>query len=129
MRKVPGFVFFLRFFEKLWLGGAAPQTPRILAGGEQSTPRPPPLKRSFVTFDRGGQTGPPRSNDFFVGAADDTGAADDLSPAVRRPSTGRPTTVHGTNCPTEMILGFASGYACLGDLDKWVASRLQVACK
>ena len=25
----------------------------------------PPPKRSFVTFDRGGQTGPPRSNDFF----------------------------------------------------------------
>ena len=40
------------------------------------------------------------------------------------------------NCPfvaetlgTEMILGFASRYACLGDLDKWAASRLQVACK
>ena len=30
---------------------------------------------------------------------------------------------------TEMILGFASRYACLGDLDKWAASRLQVACK
>ena len=30
---------------------------------------------------------------------------------------------------TEMILGLASGYACLGDLDKWAASRLQVACK
>ena len=29
----------------------------------------------------------------------------------------------------EMILGFASRYACLGDLDKWAASRLQVACK
>ena len=27
-------------------------------------PRPPP-KRSFVTFDRGGQRGPPRSNVFF----------------------------------------------------------------
>ena len=25
----------------------------------------PPLKRPFVTFDRGGQTGPPRSNVFF----------------------------------------------------------------
>ena len=42
--------------------------------GEQSLPRPP-LKWSFVTFDRGGQTGPPRSNDFFFGAADDTRAA------------------------------------------------------
>ena len=30
---------------------------------------------------------------------------------------------------TEMILRFASRYACLGDLDKWAASRLQVACK
>ena len=29
----------------------------------------------------------------------------------------------------EMILGFASRNACLGDLDKWAASRLQVACK
>ena len=47
----------------------------MLAGG-QSPPRLPP-KRSFVTFDRGGQTGPPRSNDFLFGAADDTRAADD----------------------------------------------------
>ena len=45
------------------------------------------LKRSFVTFDRGGQTGPPRSNDFFFGAADDTRAADDR-PAGRL--AGRP---------------------------------------
>ena len=30
--------------------------------------------------------------------------------------------------PIEMILGFASRPA-LGDLDKWAASRLQVACK
>ena len=30
---------------------------------------------------------------------------------------------------TEMILGFASRYACLGDEDKWAASRLQVARK
>ena len=36
----------------------------------------------------------------IFGAADDTRAADDRPPAVRRPSTGRPTTVHGTNCPT-----------------------------
>ena len=33
------------------------------------------------------------------------------------------------NGTTEMLLGFASRYACLGDLDKWAASRLQVACK
>ena len=31
--------------------------------------------RSSLAFDRGGQTGPPRSNDFFFGAADDTCAA------------------------------------------------------
>ena len=54
----------------------------------------------FATFDRGSQTGPPRSNDFLFGAADDTGAADDRPPALRRPSTGRPTTVHSTNGPT-----------------------------
>ena len=38
-------------------------------------PPDPPLKRSFVTFDLGGQTGPPLSNDFFFGTADDTRAA------------------------------------------------------
>ena len=58
--------------------------------GQQATSRPlvwkgrgtqrhsrmcPPVKRSFVTFDRGGQTGPPRSNYFFFGAADGTRAA------------------------------------------------------
>ena len=50
-----------------------------------ATPEPP-LKRSFVTFDRGGQTGPPRSNDFFFGAADDTRPAADRP----RPSDNRP---------------------------------------
>ena len=43
----------------------------VLAGGA-NPPQAPTPKRSFVTFDRGGQTGPPRSNDFFFGAADDT---------------------------------------------------------
>ena len=40
------------------------------------------------------------------------------------------TSVNGAlaNC-TEMILAFASRYACLGDLDKWAAIRLQVGCK
>ena len=79
-------IFFFRFFEKFWLGGAAPQTPRFLAGGGK-TPPESPLKRSFVTFDQGGQTGPPRSNDFFSGSADDTRAADDR-PAGRL--AGRP---------------------------------------
>ena len=48
----------------------------FLAGG-RCHPDPPSLKRSFVIFDRGGQTRPPRSNDFLFGAADDTSAADD----------------------------------------------------
>ena len=48
---------------RFWLGGAALQTPQFWAGG-QSPPRPPP-KRSSAAFDRGGQTGPPRSNAFF----------------------------------------------------------------
>ena len=38
-------------------------------------------------------------------------------------------SLHRFAVSTEMILGFASRYACLGDLDKWAASRLQVACK
>ena len=59
-----------------WVEGA---TPHLRMG--------PPFKRSFVTFDRGGQTGPPRSNYFFFGAADDTCAADDR-PAGRL--AGRP---------------------------------------
>ena len=47
--------------------------------------------RSSLAFDRGGQTRPPRSNAFFFGAADDTGAADDR-PAGRpaRRLAGRP---------------------------------------
>ena len=49
----------------------APPDPAVFGWGGAD----PPLKRSFVTFDRGGQTGPPRSNDFFFGAADDTRAA------------------------------------------------------
>ena len=36
------FVFMYRFFEKFWLGGAAPQTPRFLAGGAKP-PQTPPL--------------------------------------------------------------------------------------
>ena len=60
------------FFGFGW--GALPSRPRgFCLGGK--TPPDPPLKRSFLTFDRGGQTGPPRSNDFFFGAADNTGTA------------------------------------------------------
>ena len=46
-------------------------------GGNPTSKDGSSLKRSFVTFDRGGQTGPPRSNDFFFGAVDDTGAANE----------------------------------------------------
>ena len=55
-----------------------PESAPDRVGGVYHLAKPPrpPLKRSFVTFDRGGQTGPPRSNDFFFGAADDTRAAD-----------------------------------------------------
>ena len=37
--------------------------------------------------------GPPRSNVFFFGAADDTGAADDRPTIVRRLSDDRPLAV------------------------------------
>ena len=61
------------------VGGARPpQTPRFLAGG--------------LAFDRGGQTGPPRSNAFLSGAADDTGAGRGRPSAttICRRSAGRP---------------------------------------
>ena len=65
--------FFFVFSKNFGWGALPPRPPGFWLGG-QSPPRPP-LKRSFATFDRGGQTGPPRSNDFFFGAADDTRAA------------------------------------------------------
>ena len=54
--------FLTKYFSKFSIGKAAPDLP---------------TKRSSAAFDRGGQTGPPRSNAFFFGAVDDTGAADD----------------------------------------------------
>ena len=90
---------FFRFFVKFWLGGA------------------PPLKRSFVTFDRGGQTGPPRSNDFFFGAAGNTRAADDRPagrPAERPAEVQRPA-----ECPAEgpaEFLGFRVFGTVIGPL-------------
>jgi len=44
-------------------------------------------------------------------------------------SPGRLSATLEEHYDAEMILGFASRYAYLGDLDKWAASRLQVACK
>ena len=83
--KTKNIYFFRKFSKYFWLGGAAPQTPQFLAGGAKPPQTPP--KRSFVTFDRGGQTGPPRSNDFFFGAVDDMGAADDTGTADDRPTS------------------------------------------
>ena len=45
------------------------------SGGLYVIIRGVPPKRPSLAFDPVGQTGPPRSNDFFFGAADDTCAA------------------------------------------------------
>ena len=60
---VQGFVLVSIFFQ-FWLGGAAPQTLRLLAEGAKP-PQTLPRKGSSLAFDRGNQTGPPRSNAFF----------------------------------------------------------------
>ena len=53
------------------MGGAAPQTPRVLAGGGKASPERSP---------KGGRLDKML---FFSGAADDTGAADDRPPAAQ----------------------------------------------
>ena len=55
-------IFFKKF--QFFFGFGWGALPRFLAGRAKLL-QTHPLKRSFVTFDRGGQTGPPRSNDFF----------------------------------------------------------------
>ena len=57
-------------------------SPLILAGGRCPSDRP--TKRLSAAFDQGGQTGSPRSNAFFFGATDDTGAANDRPKMVRK---------------------------------------------
>ena len=80
---------FLDKFSVLAGGRCPPDRPNFDWGGK--APPDPPLKWSFVTFDRGGQTGPPRSNAFFFGAVDDTGAVDGTGAADNRPTSfGRP---------------------------------------
>ena len=64
-------------------GALPPRPPGFWLGGFD------PHKRSFAAFDRGGQTGPPRSNALIFGAADDMGAADDRSPYVRQSPDNR----------------------------------------
>ena len=56
---------FEKFPKKSILAGRrCPRDPPVFGRGAKA-PQTTPLKRSFVTFDRGGQTRPPRSNDFF----------------------------------------------------------------
>ena len=55
--------FEIAHFFDLAGGRCSPDLPVFGWGGKPL--QTPPLKRSFVTFDRGGQTGPPRSNAFF----------------------------------------------------------------
>ena len=83
------YVSFFEIFRKFKIcrfgwGALPPKPPGFWLGG-QSPPRPPP-ERPYLAFDRGGQAGPPRSNAFFFGAADDTGVADDRP---RQPFAGR----------------------------------------
>ena len=90
-------------------GGSAPDPLSFWLGGQ----RPPP-KRSSAAFDRGGQTGPPRSNAFFSALhADDTGAADDR-PAGRPPSrlAGRPAERPGAISAASARMARRVGLLC-----------------
>ena len=108
---------FWHFFEKFSVlaGGQRPLDPPAFGWGGKAPPDPP-LKRSFVTFDRGGQTGPPRSNDSFFGTADDTRAARTSGRTFGRTPAGRPlTTRPNKSIQTRryclvLILGFV--FAC-----------------
>ena len=75
------------FFVFGW-GALPPRPPGFWLGGGAQPPQTP-TKRSSLAFDRGGQTGPPRSNAFVFGAADDMGTADDR-PAGRPRPDARP---------------------------------------
>ena len=99
---------FLKFFEtfsknfRFWLGGAAPQTTRIFAGGAK-LPQTPPLNGLSSHLIEAAKRGRLDQMLFFLFcAADDTGAAVVVGPptTARRPSAGRPTTVHGINDST-----------------------------
>ena len=68
--------FFL-FFRKFWLGGAAPQTPRFLAGGAKPPQTLPLNGRSSHLIEAAKRGRLDQMLLFFSGAADDTGAADD----------------------------------------------------
>ena len=87
-------------FFSILAGGRFPPDPPVFGWVAKAPPDLPP-KRSSAAFDRGDQTGPPLSNAFFFGAADDTSAADDTGAANDRPTTI--TTFFLTN-----LLGIAS---------------------
>ena len=84
------FRFFVFKKKKIGFGCGAlhPSPPGFWLGG-QSPLRPPP-KRLSAAFDRGGQTGPPRSNAFFSAPlttrAPPTTVRDDRPPADARPA-------------------------------------------
>ena len=60
------FRIFLKIFHIFFGWGALPpKAPRFLAEGAKP-PRPSPLERPSLAFDRGCQTGPPRSNALFL---------------------------------------------------------------
>ena len=68
-------------------------------------------------------------NEDFIGVWDNV-TLDDFNNLVIKTLDESIQVVPGSfGSRSEMSLGFASRYACLGDLDKWAASRLQVACK
>ena len=98
------FDYFSNFFDFGW--GAAPQTPRFLAGGAKppQTPRP---KRSSAAFDRGRQTGPPQSNAKIRRRA---------APTRIPPSPSDWTLVPGT---TEEWFGRGGIHRCGGTTEIW----------
>ena len=58
---------------KIWLGGAAPQTPRFLAGGAKAFQTPPPLNGRPQHLIEAAKRGRLDQMIFFLGAADNTG--------------------------------------------------------
>ena len=90
---------FIRKFLKnirFWLGGAAPQTPRFLAGGAKP-PQTLPLNGRSSHLIEAAKRGRLDQMTFVCSALLTTWEPPTTS---RRPSAGRPTTVHGTNDST-----------------------------
>ena len=81
--------FCFRFFEKFWLGGAAPQTPRFLAGGAKPPQTPPPLYGCLSHLIEAAKRG--RLDQMIFFSAPLTTRAPPTT--VRRPSHDRPLAV------------------------------------